>query len=89
MFNDEHTEKAILVINMPNTCGECPICASYAVSAFSTREYWCTASDNRDADPNKKPDWCPLKEVPSAVDVFVDDWADGYNACLEDIFGGK
>lgn len=61
--------KAILVIDMPSCCNECPICASYAESAFSIREYWCTASDNTDVDPYDKPKWCPLKPVPEKIDV--------------------
>lgn len=54
--------KSILIINTPNNCGECPICASYQSCAFSVREYWCPVSDNRDADLNSRPEWCPLKE---------------------------
>ena len=83
--------KAVLVIDMPDTCGRCQLCQGVAMDG----EYVCSILDEdgneRGYDDGKydKPDWCPLKEVPSAVDVFVDDWADGYNACLEDIFGGK
>lgn len=79
--------KAILVIDMPEKCIDCPICATYAASAWSPREYWCTAYDNKDVDHpyDDKPSWCPLKPVPDKVEVFMDDWADGYNACLEDI----
>ena len=62
--------KAILVINMPNCCNECPICASYAESAFSPREYWCTASENTDVNPHDKPNWCPLKEAPKKDEIY-------------------
>lgn len=54
-------KKAFLIIDIPNCCNECPICASYAESAFSPREYWCVASENKDVDPYDKPKWCPLK----------------------------
>lgn len=86
-------DKAILVIDMPSCCNECPICASYAESAFSIREYWCTASENTDVDPYDKPRWCPLKSVPKkrnekyAADVGDRDcgFIDGWNACIDEI----
>ena len=80
--------KAVLAIDMPNTCGECPICASYAQSAFSPREYWCAAYGNADVDPNFKAEWCPLKPLPEKEEVSFNDWTDGYNACLNDILEG-
>ena len=85
--------KAILVIDVPKSCNECPICASYAESAFSPREYWCTAADNTDVDQYDKPKWCPLKCVPKkrkekyAADVGDRDcgFIDGWNACIDEI----
>ena len=56
--------KAVLVIDMPEKCIDCTICATYAASAWSPREYWCTAHDNDDVDPYDKPIWCPLKPLP-------------------------
>lgn len=73
--------KAVLVIDMPICCNECPICASYAESAFSPREYWCTVSDNTDVDPYDKPKWCPLKEMPLKDERVVDVW----NSCIDEI----
>lgn len=35
----------------------------------------------------EKPNECPLKPLPTKIEVFRDDWSDGYNACLEDILG--
>ena len=55
--------KAILVIDMPNSCIECPILASYAESAWYIRQYWCPPMDNIDVNPETKPDWCPLQVV--------------------------
>ena len=88
--------KAFLVIDIPSCCNECPICASYAESAFSIREYWCTVSDNISVDPDDKPRWCPLKPVPEKYDIEamrnkphdIDcDWEfeSGYNTCIDDI----
>lgn len=86
--------KSILVIDTPECCRECPVCASYAESAFSPREYWCSPMDNRDAIPEGKPDWCPLKPLPDKRDengiwtmngYIEDKYSDGYNACIDEI----
>lgn len=83
--------KSILVIDTPKCCRECPVCASYQESAFSPREYWCSPMDNRDAEPEGKPDWCPLKPAPEYELVWYDDeksdWERGYNACIDEILG--
>lgn len=82
--------KAILVIDMPDSCGECPIHASYADSAFSIREYWC-AVKGEDVNPKNKPDWCPLQPAPKEQEIWYgddsQDWDKGYNACLREIVG--
>lgn len=89
-------DKAILVIDMPDKCWKCPICASYQTSAFSIREYWCTANENEDVDPDKKPDWCPLKPVPEKYDVIAaiennpnydPSYDIGRNDCIDEILG--
>jgi hypothetical protein len=86
-------DKAILVIDMPDKCWKCPICASYQTSAFSIREYWCTANENEDVDPDKKPDWCPLREMPKKKLPYLTSsdhligFGEGYNACINDILG--
>ena len=76
-------DKAILVIDMPSCCYRCfafddnydyLVCMATGESkgyTFRSRE--------------QRMDKCPLKPLPDKVDVFMDDWADGYNACLEDI----
>lgn len=87
--------KAILVMDMPKSCGECSICASWQESAFSTREYWCPVMDNKAVEPNKRPDWCPLKELPQKQIVHSIDTAhhrfakDGYNHCIDKILKGS
>ena len=87
--------KAILVMDMPKSCGECNIYASWQESAFSAREYWCPAMDNKDVEPNKKPDWCPLQELPKKQTIHCTDTAhhrfakDGYNECIDEILKGS
>lgn len=75
--------KAILMIDMPSCCDECfalddnsdyPVCLITQEQkgyTFRTRE--------------QKMNGCPLKPIPNKVDVFIDDWAEGCNVCLEDI----
>ena len=79
--------KAILVIDMPSCCDECfalddngdyPICLITQEQrgyTFRTRE--------------QKMDKCPLKPIADKVEVFMDDWAEGCNICLEDILKNK
>jgi hypothetical protein len=54
--------KAILIIDMPNCCKDCPLCVSEELSP-SFDEYSCIV-ENVVVDAYDKPDWCPLKEAP-------------------------
>ena len=73
--------KAILVIDMPECCKNC-MC--YVLGA---KNNFCEVTRLVIFDNTTKPSWCPLKPVPDKVGVFIDEWADGYNACLEEILG--
>lgn len=88
--------KSILVIDTPNNCGECKICVSWQECAFSTREYWCAASDSGYVNPDMKPSWCPLKPLPEKrieggtwmmSGYSADDFVVGYNVCINEILG--
>ena len=92
--------KAILVINMPTTCLDCPVCTisdwdgeyECGVSHKSTEEYF-----------DKIPSWCPLRPLPKMkegmalgkreIDGKEKDligWSSydcGWNDCLEQITG--
>lgn len=87
--------KAILILEMPETCLDCPF----------NRDYMCLATLNNEFGvwggyvvlPEKeKPYWCPLKEMPSKIAVEdIDEHTDpllvkmgyvnGWNECLEEI----
>lgn len=78
--------KAILVIDMPQTCKECQI---MFVDDYS---YWCPLADEHacmynHVRDNTKPDWCPLKELPEHELVWHNDngsdYERGFNACLD------
>ena len=80
--------KAILIMDMPESCGKCP-CVNDAKT-------WCL-SCNRIASLlyEPRPEWCPLGEVPEYRDegeeFTVADYfrAQGFNACIDEILGGN
>lgn len=74
--------KAVLVVDMPNTCWKCSLIVEKENGSKMCPITGCTLI-SRDG----KFSWCPLKEMPDKVEVFMDDWADGYNACIDDIVG--
>lgn len=93
--------KAILVVDMPSSCGECEFCLEI------TENHHCcqrVSDDNErckrvDYDVEfyqyEKPDWCPLKPMPEKKDrsKVVGDYlrgrCDGYNACIDEIMKGS
>ena len=89
--------KAILVIDMPKSCVECP-----CFERHEKDEWWCDAYGNYIGD--EKPEWCPLKPMPTEISpiqvlreqirVLGDsrlakevsqEWCDGWNECLREI----
>lgn len=79
--------KAVLVIDMPNNCGECKLIHLQGIG-----ESICDA-----VDWSKRPSWCPLKPLPNYrdnskkpqdyADVWIDGAKTGWNACLDEITG--
>ena len=73
--------KAILIVDMPKSCGQCP-CVSFKINKFECQWRYI---DN----PDIVQDWCPLKPLPKSIVWFENgnvDWqmfATGWNACLE------
>ena len=86
--------KSILVLDTPSSCRDCPlrfdsygqyeICASHEGYPIVDEYY----------EENTKPDWCPLRPLPSYKNLEPDcnlesqlayQFAQGYNCCLEDI----
>jgi len=70
--------KAILVIDIPECCAECPLMLWDAESEYygaccpTLKEDNCVA-DSYKENENKgtKPNWCPLRPLPSKKDVTV------------------
>lgn len=85
--------KAILVIDMPESCGSCDICF------LDEYSYFCSASllvgvleDVYEyVRGGTKPDWCPLKLAPEkklpyiTSSDYLNGFGSGYNACIDDI----
>lgn len=78
--------KAILVIDMPACCRECPLCGE---DHMTYRDY-CRITDEHIWTLDK-PDWCPLKLAPQEQEIWYEDekseWERGYNHCVREILG--
>ena len=83
--------KAILVLNnMPDKCKDCPL---HEMSGSFDKHLCVPMQKSHDKFAKKKPDWCPLKDLPNHKENNFDDnrcktghvW--GYNACLDEILG--
>lgn len=83
--------KAVLVIDMPESCRECPFFGSrYSDMA-------CRAMNNKSIDypyPKEfRQDWCPLKDLPkeNVYEEYYLEWSRGYqsgwNDCINAIAG--
>ena len=75
--------KAILVIDMPSCCDEC-----FALDDNGDYPFCIVTQEQRGYNfrtREQKMDRCPLKPIANKVEVFMDDWAEGCNVCLEDI----
>lgn len=80
--------KAILVIDMPESCSKCPL-----FHGFYT-DMTCGANNygiNYPYPKDFRQDWCPLMPAPKEQEIWYgddsNDWDKGYNACLREIVG--
>lgn len=78
--------KSILILNTPTTCSDC-LCCCMDIQGDKT-SFWCHAAD-RETNPEGKPEWCPLAEMPRRRECVLDDGispeARGWNACIDEI----
>ena len=90
--------KAILVMDMPKNCLECPIGKNISIP-LETCIQCPIGKCVIDEETEIRPDWCPLKPMPDKK-VLSGDVADiqkmgkelmdiGYNACINEILGDK
>lgn len=92
--------KAVLVIDMPDNCCDCPLCfdgygqCDLCIAPTCTNEYGESVSKEIMLD-GSKPDWCPLRELPEkeSSDLESDEFDDGYvfgwNNCLDKFCGDE
>lgn len=88
--------KAILVIDMPESCSQCPFFGNHYA------DMCCKGLNNRNINypypEDFRQDWCPLKPLPEKYDIEAErnkphdidcDWEfeSGYNACIDEILG--
>lgn len=85
--------KAVLVMDMPNSCIGCNFLYCNVESNVDS----CQAMEVSrivDLEKEDKPDWCPLRHVPEKKEKYSlmgDNSAgrvDGWNACIDEILGG-
>lgn len=103
----EMSDKALLVMDMPESCVDCQFCYEYHEGI----EACCTVTREPSNDGmyriikedycQDKPDWCPLKPIPekkeemgmprtpSMNDIKRIGFQKGWNACIDEILGGK
>ena len=87
--------KAILVMDMPESCFGC----NFLYCDGDTNLDSCQAREKArpvDSETYKKPDWCPLRELPEKKETVhpqecyensycTDEMKAGWNACLDRI----
>ena len=88
--------KAILVIDMPECCADCP-CSFF--ERDNPKLNLICGIEQEDANNVGRPDWCPLKSIPekketcSTIECYSNgEWTEGmkagYNACIDEILKG-
>ena len=84
-------DKYMYILENPEDCFECVLSGilhTLDTSDGSTTDTpYCTAADKHLNDDFSKPEWCPLKKVPSRKDKSIcnDQYCDGFNDCLDEI----
>lgn len=83
--------KAILVIDMPDSCDKCPVFGSH----YS--DMCCRGLNSRGINypypKDFRQEWCPLKKFPDKKELSPTSWlkssrATGWNECLDEILKG-
>lgn len=87
--------KAILVIDMPESCDKCPLFHGFYTDMTCSANNW---GIDYPYPKDFRQDWCPLKPLPEKIDIEAErnkphdidcDWEfeSGYNACIDEILG--
>ena len=84
--------RAMLVIEMPDMCNECPMCSAETGFLGDITRSECRIA-NRDnmvyLDGMAVPVWCPLKPLPEPKEIEFEwlegEYENGWNDCLKEI----
>lgn len=87
--------KAMLILDMPETCLDCMFCFELDEGANACCSVMSDENDKglcRDIQCDggycqNKPDWCPLKELPERRKYNFNGNVKGWNDCLRTILG--
>lgn len=82
--------KAMLIMDMPSRCGDCPCFDNFNRMCQWEHKHLTLVEINI---KDKKPTWCPLREVPEKKDAKYNPARNpyitqDYNACIDEILGG-
>ena len=89
--------KAVLIMDMPESCGECPFCRGLnecKVKKYLVRDRLFTIfTVDAQIMEGGKPSWCPLRELPEKIPELKSGYEEvsasihrvGWNACLNEI----
>lgn len=87
--------KAILVLEMPKNCLECPLGKNMSI-AIETCIKCPFGKCAIDEETETRPDWCLLKPMPSKKSTIGKESDNdilcmnaGYNSCIDEILGDK
>lgn len=88
--------KSILMIDTPENCTECPLELEVGVTpgGLVLNANICRGCGRRNMESSKKPDWCPLREVPAKLEIHCTDTMhhryakDGYNFLINQLLEG-
>ena len=80
--------KAILVIDMPTECVQCPFHRIYVDGFLNETHCSLMAKKNKDG-VNTRAEWCPLRPLPQKKNtgMYCDLYGFGWNDCLKKIAG--
>lgn len=90
------SDKALLVMDMPENCDKCKIRAINLAWCNVARKSTSHHRIGKPIDERKRPGWCPLKPMPGRRkgtdyldDIFQHPAFDyGWNACIDEILEG-
>lgn len=84
--------KAMLIMDMPSRCGDCSCFDNFNRMCQEEHKHLSLVEINI---KDKKPTWCPLREVPQKKEEYGwgllehhKNFNKGYNACIDELLGG-